>query len=61
MIKISGTETEIDRIKSALWSSGDCPLCNNPSKQCLQGLKNCNNIDIFYKCINENIIFEKLN
>lgn len=57
-MKIIGTSEEINRIKSVLWCSSDCPLCSNPSEQCLQGLNDCNDIDLFYKCIEENIEFE---
>lgn len=57
MLEITGTKDEVEKIKSTLWFSCDCPLCNNPSEQCIKGLKNCDNIDIFYECIEENIKF----
>ena len=58
MLKITGTKEEIKRIKSSLWCSSDCPICNNPSEQCLKGLSECNDIDKFYECIEENVCFE---
>jgi hypothetical protein len=57
MLEITGTNEEIKRIKSALWYSSDCPLCSNPEKECLKGLKTCGGLDVFYDCIEENIKF----
>ena len=57
MLERTGTKEEIERTKSALWCSCDCIVCSNPSEECLKGLKDCNDIDIFYECIEENIKF----
>ncbi|RGU91283.1 hypothetical protein DWW31_14140 [Clostridium sp. AF15-17LB] len=59
MLKISGSKQEIEHIKSVLWCSSDCPLCAKPSEDCVKKLKgNCDDIDTFYECIEENILFE---
>lgn len=64
MLEIKGTPNEIKRIKKCLWFSSDCPIHNN-SGNCEYG--GCgffededSNIDLFYKCIEKNILFEEV-
>lgn len=58
MLKIIGTQKEIKHIKSVLWCSSDCPVCENPEMECKKGTRGCDDIDIFYNCIESNIAFE---
>ena len=57
MLKIIGNEREIKCIKSVLWCSTDCPILENPYRDCTCGRKCVDDVDAFYDCIESNIEF----